>query len=154
MQEVDHFKFLQSLLAPLNYQGVFQPKPDSPCLYYAGNNGPDGCALFYKRNKFDMVRCGTEILKVWGAETNQVVIAANLRVIETGKEFCVCTTHLKARSGKLLALLRNEQGKVRRPASTHTNTATTTTWLATNARILINFAFASVASVAGSDAVH
>lgn len=113
MQEVDHFKFLQSLLAPLNYEGVFQPKPDSPCLYYAGNNGPDGCALFYKRNKFDMIRCGTEILKVWGAETNQVVIAANLRVIETGKEFCVCTTHLKARSGKLLALLRNEQGKVR-----------------------------------------
>lgn len=109
---MDHFKFLQSLLAPLNYEGVFYPKPDSPCLYYPGNNGPDGCALFFKTNKFELQTCGTQILKVWGAETNQVVIAANLRVIETGKEFCVCTTHLKARSGKLLALLRNEQGKV------------------------------------------
>lgn len=115
---MDHFKFLQSLLLPLNYEGIFHPKPDSPCLYFAGNNGPDGCAVFYKTNKYELITCGTQILKVWGADTNQVVIAANLRVIETGKEFCVCTTHLKARSGKLLALLRNEQGKVRRLAET------------------------------------
>lgn len=41
----------------------------------------------------------------------QVAIAAILKVLETGQEFCVCTTHLKARNGALLSKLRNEQGK-------------------------------------------
>lgn len=40
-----------------------------------------------------------------------MAIAANLKVLETGKEFSVCTTHLKARNGALLSKLRNEQGK-------------------------------------------
>lgn len=111
-QEVDHFKFLQSMLSTQNYEGIFYPKPDSPCLYIMENNGPDGCALFYKKNKFDLVNYDTRILEVWRVQSNQVTITANLRVIETGKEVCVCTTHLKARNGALLAKLRNEQGKV------------------------------------------
>lgn len=112
LQEVDHFKFLQSMLATQDYEGIFYPKPDSPCLYITENNGPDGCALFYKKNKFDLVNYDTRILEVWRVQSNQVTISANLRVIETGKEICVCTTHLKARHGALLAKLRNEQGKV------------------------------------------
>lgn len=36
---------------------------------------------------------------------------AILRDLVTGSEFCVATTHLKARNGALLAALRNEQGK-------------------------------------------
>lgn len=111
-QEVDHFKFLQCILGTQNYDGIFYPKPDSPCLYINENNGPDGCAIFYKTNKFELINHETRILEVWRIQSNQVAIAANLRVRETGREICVCTTHLKARHGALLAKLRNEQGKV------------------------------------------
>lgn len=113
LQEVDHFKFLQNILRTLNYEGIFFPKPDSPCLYFIQNNGPDGCAVFYKQNKLELLSYDTRILEVWQVQSNQVAIAANFRVIDTNDEFCVCTTHLKARSGALLAKLRNEQGKVR-----------------------------------------
>jgi len=40
-----------------------------------------------------------------------VALLVNLRVKETGREVCVATTHLKARSGALLSTLREEQGK-------------------------------------------
>lgn len=111
LQEVDHFKFLQSMLKTQNYEGIFFPKPDSPCLYIKENNGPDGCAIFYKRNKYEVINCATRVLEVWRVQSNQVAIALNLRVHETGREFTVATTHLKARNGALLSKLRNEQGK-------------------------------------------
>lgn len=112
LQEVDHFKFLKTVLGTQNYEGVFFPKPDSPCLYISENNGPDGCAIFYKKDKLELLDYHTRILEVWRVQSNQVAIAANLRVRETGQELSVCTTHLKARSGSLLSKLRNEQGKV------------------------------------------
>lgn len=112
LQEVDHFKFIQTVLATQHYAGVFFPKPDSPCLYISENNGPDGCAIFYKKDKLELVAHHTRILEVWRVQSNQVAIAANFRVRATGRELSVCTTHLKARSGSLLSKLRNEQGKV------------------------------------------
>ncbi|XP_055689747.1 nocturnin isoform X2 [Lutzomyia longipalpis] len=111
LQEVDHFKFLQMTLGSQNYEGVFFPKPDSPCLYVQSNNGPDGCAIFYKKNKFDLVTYATRVLQVWRVQSNQVAIAAILRVRQSGREVCVGTTHLKARHSALLSKLRNEQGK-------------------------------------------
>nr|XP_040239720.2 nocturnin isoform X3 [Anopheles coluzzii]XP_040239721.2 nocturnin isoform X3 [Anopheles coluzzii]XP_040239722.2 nocturnin isoform X3 [Anopheles coluzzii]XP_040239724.2 nocturnin isoform X3 [Anopheles coluzzii]XP_040239725.2 nocturnin isoform X3 [Anopheles coluzzii]XP_049466216.1 nocturnin isoform X3 [Anopheles coluzzii]XP_049466217.1 nocturnin isoform X3 [Anopheles coluzzii]XP_049466218.1 nocturnin isoform X3 [Anopheles coluzzii] len=111
LQEVDHFKFLQKILSTQNYEGVFFPKPDSPCLYINGNNGPDGCAVFYKKDRLEMVNHFTRVLEVWRVQSNQVAIAAVLRTLDTQQEFCVTTTHLKARKGALLSKLRNEQGK-------------------------------------------
>ncbi|XP_034114813.1 nocturnin isoform X2 [Drosophila albomicans] len=111
LQEVDHFKFLETVLGSQNYAGIFFPKPDSPCLYIEQNNGPDGCAIFYKRDKLQLLCYDTRILEVWRVQSNQVAIAARLQLKATGKEFCVCTTHLKARHGALLAKLRNEQGR-------------------------------------------
>ncbi|XP_046866568.1 nocturnin isoform X2 [Drosophila willistoni] len=111
LQEVDHFKFLQTVLGSQNYAGIFFPKPDSPCLYIEQNNGPDGCAIFYKRDKFQLMGYDTRILEVWRVQSNQVAIATRLRIKSSGQEFCVCTTHLKARHGALLAKLRNEQGR-------------------------------------------
>lgn len=108
---MDHFKFLQRMLSTQGYEGVFFPKPDSPCLYIQENNGPDGCAIFYRSSKFDLINCVTRVLEVWRVQSNQVAIAVNLRVSETGYEFCLGTTHLKARHGALLSKLRNEQGK-------------------------------------------
>ena len=40
----------------------------------------------------------------------QVAVALCLRHRSSGREICVATTHLKARSGPLLAALRAEQG--------------------------------------------
>jgi len=112
LQEVDHFKFLERVLGSQNYCGIFFPKPDSPCLYIEENNGPDGCAIFYKRNKFDLINYDTRILEVWHVQSNQVAIVANFKLKnDSNKEFTVCTTHLKARNGALLSKLRNEQGK-------------------------------------------
>lgn len=99
------------MLGCQNYAGIFFPKPDSPCLYIEQNNGPDGCAIFYKRDKLDLLGYETRVLEVWRVQSNQVAIAARLQLKDSGKEFCVCTTHLKARRGALLAKLRNEQGR-------------------------------------------
>ena len=87
------------------------PKPDSPCIYLESNNGPDGCAIFYKDDKLELLSEASKVLEVWRVQSNQVVLSLNLRVRSTGKEICVATTHLKARSGALLSTLRNEQGK-------------------------------------------
>ncbi|XP_058449856.1 nocturnin isoform X2 [Malaya genurostris] len=111
LQEVDHFKFIQKILATQNYEGVFFPKPDSPCLYINGNNGPDGCAVFYKKDRLEMINHFTRVLEVWRVQSNQVAIAAMFRTLDTNQEICVTTTHLKARKGALLSKLRNEQGK-------------------------------------------
>ncbi|CAG2100350.1 unnamed protein product [Medioppia subpectinata] len=44
-------------------------------------------------------------------ETNQVVLCSTFKHIESGREVCVATTHLKARRGPILSVFRNEQGK-------------------------------------------
>jgi len=112
LQEVDHFPLLERALSSLGYDGHFVAKPDSPCIYLPYNSGPDGCALFYRRDQWEMVgQLQSRILEVWHVQSNQVAIAVNLRHLETQDEVCVATTHLKARSGALLATLRNEQGK-------------------------------------------
>jgi len=72
LQEVDHFKFLQKVLGTLGFSGTFFPKPDSPCMYIKGNNGPDGCAIFYKTERYEVVKIETRILEVWRVQSNQV----------------------------------------------------------------------------------
>lgn len=112
LQEVDHFPLLERALSPLGYQGHFVPKPDSPCIYLPANSGPDGCAVFYRRDQWELVgEVRSRVLEVWRVQSNQVVLAVNLRSRSSARELCVATTHLKARSGALLATLRNEQGK-------------------------------------------
>lgn len=111
LQEVDHFRFLKKSLAALGYAGHFTPKPDSPCLYLANNAGPDGCAIFYKKDKFDLCKLDSRVIEVWRVQSNQVVLSMTLRSKESGNEVVFATTHLKARNGALMPTLRNEQGK-------------------------------------------
>ncbi|XP_066148228.1 nocturnin isoform X2 [Euwallacea fornicatus] len=111
LQEVDHFNFLKQVLATQGYQGMFFPKPDSPCFYIHNNNGPDGCAIFFRSAKFDLIRAETRILEIWRIQSNQVALLMVLKIKQTGQEICVATTHLKAKHSALLATLRNEQGK-------------------------------------------
>ncbi|XP_051774240.1 nocturnin isoform X1 [Ctenopharyngodon idella] len=100
LQEVDHyFDTFQPVLASLGYQSSFCPKPCSPCLDVHNNNGPDGCALFFNRRRFQLLHTTHLRLSAMMLKTNQVAIVATLRCRLTGRVFCVAVTHLKARSG-------------------------------------------------------
>ena len=72
LQEVDHPKLMFKALQSVGYSGRFLHKPDSPCVYLPNNNGPDGCAVFFKTSKFDLLGWATRILKVWDVASNQV----------------------------------------------------------------------------------
>ncbi|XP_077559961.1 NADP/NADPH phosphatase nocturnin isoform X3 [Haemaphysalis longicornis] len=111
LQEVDHYKFLSASLGSVGFDGTFFPKPDSPCCYVRGNNGPDGCAIFYDRTKFELVRCEKRVLEVFTCQSNQVTLLCVFRRKLDDAQLCLVTTHLKARQGGLLSSLRNEQGK-------------------------------------------
>lgn len=118
LQEIDHFKdFFQPLMRQIGYAGSFNPKPDSPCLDCLHNVGPDGCALFYKEDRFDLLDQSLPILEAdrRGSVyyTNQVAVLnkLQLRSQEAGKmrPFLVGTTHLKAKPG--WESLRYKQGR-------------------------------------------
>ncbi|XP_045620387.2 nocturnin isoform X2 [Procambarus clarkii] len=111
LQEVDHYRVLERVLDAQGYQGLFMPKPDSPCLYLPSNSGPDGCAVFWDNNRFKLLAKETRVVEVWHVQSNQVAILLVLEERTTGKQLVVLTTHLKARQGALLSSLRNEQGK-------------------------------------------
>lgn len=81
LQEVDHFRFFQRAFESIGFTGTFCPKPDSPCLYIADNNGPDGCALFVNTARYDVLDTKTRCLEVWGCQTNQVTIFCKLRYL-------------------------------------------------------------------------
>ncbi|XP_071950537.1 nocturnin-like [Antedon mediterranea] len=103
LQEVDHYDdFFNPILKMLGYHGSFMAKPSSPCLDSPQNNGPDGCALFFKTDKFDLVNSEKLVLKVThdGYErwSNQVGIINTLRC-SNKKEFVIGVTHFKAKPG-------------------------------------------------------
>jgi len=111
LQEVDHHRLIQRALGSIKYCGRFLAKPDSPCIHLDSNNGPDGCAIYFKKRKFEKIRKTSRVLKVWGARSNQVVLSMILRHRDTGEEICVATTHLKAKLGDLQSSFRYEQSK-------------------------------------------
>ena len=66
-----------SVLFPHHYYCMchcvrFVAKPDSPCIYMEGNSGPDGCAIFYRGDKFSCESWHSRVLQVWRVESNQV----------------------------------------------------------------------------------
>ncbi|MCJ8733749.1 hypothetical protein PDJAM_G00227230 [Pangasius djambal] len=100
LQEVDHYyDTFQPVMSSLGYQSSFCPKPCSPCLDVCGNNGPDGCALFFSRERFHLLHIHHLRLSAMSLKTNQVAVVATLQCQVTGRVFCVAVTHLKARSG-------------------------------------------------------
>ena len=63
LEEVDDFDYFQSNLSRLGYVGFHVPKPSSPCLRMTGNIGPDGNAVFVRRDRFEIMTRGSEVLK-------------------------------------------------------------------------------------------
>lgn len=101
LEEVDHFWFLKDILGLAGYEGIYLPKPDSPSLYVANSDGPDGCAVFYDKSKFTLVK--TDLVNLRTLEnftTNQVCLLAVLCPVHAPeKHFCVGAVHLKAKEG-------------------------------------------------------
>ncbi|XP_026185663.1 nocturnin isoform X2 [Mastacembelus armatus] len=109
LQEVDHYyDTFQPIMARLGYYGSFLAKPWSPCLDVERNNGPDGCALFYRHSRFALQATAHLRLSAMMLPTNQVAIVQTLTCQITGRQLCVAVTHLKARSG--WERLRSAQG--------------------------------------------
>ncbi|XP_068570293.1 nocturnin [Cebidichthys violaceus] len=109
LQEVDHYyDTFQPIMASLGYQCSFLAKPWSPCLDVEQNNGPDGCALFYRRSRFSLQATAHLRLSAMMLPTNQVAIVQTLKCRGTGRRLCVAVTHLKARSS--WERLRSAQG--------------------------------------------
>ncbi|XP_029918291.1 nocturnin isoform X2 [Myripristis murdjan] len=109
LQEVDHYyDTFQPIMAGLGYHCSFLAKPWSPCLDVEQNNGPDGCALFYRHSRFSLLATSHLRLSAMMLPTNQVAIVQTLQCRATGQRLCVAVTHLKARSG--WERLRSAQG--------------------------------------------
>ena len=115
LEEVDHFQdFFQPELKKRGFEGFFFPKVDSPCLSFPDNNGPDGCVLFYRSAKFELLEKKGVILKnIEGGESHQVAILAKLQIRGGAKDplgsIVVAMAHLKAKTeGREL---RAAQGK-------------------------------------------
>lgn len=85
MQEVDHFgDFFEPVLRCVGYQGVYQPRQNSPCLpfgYYS-----DGVAIFWKEKEFESIK----------TVKRPRFLITQLRHLVTGRNVFVATTHLTA----------------------------------------------------------
>lgn len=110
LEEVDHFNYIHENLTTAGYQGIFFPKPDSPCLYSPNNSGPDGCAVFWKPDHLHLQSKEEIVLQSRnGMETNQVAIICTFTHIARKKDFCLSVTHLKSKTPYWQ--LRHEQGE-------------------------------------------
>jgi len=104
MEEVDQFHgFFEPLLNMLGYQGLFVPKPHSPCVMSGWFS--DGCALFWKSSVLELVNEGRYSYQ----QGNQVYLILTMRHLETGKIMIFAVTHLKAGKGVDMELLRKAQ---------------------------------------------
>lgn len=82
MEEVDHFHdFLHPQLEQNGFKGLFVEKRDSPCLEFSPNNGPDGCALFYRSSKLTLLKKKELVLdREDGTKSNQVAMMVQLQL--------------------------------------------------------------------------
>ncbi|KAI8797927.1 nocturnin-like [Biomphalaria glabrata] len=110
LEEVDQFNYIKTCLEKINFDGLFLPKPDSPCLYEAENFGSDGCAIFWKKDKFELISHDECILlNDAKKKTNQVSLICKFRDLASGKVFMCAATHLKSKPG--YENYRFQQGK-------------------------------------------
>ncbi|RYG59881.1 hypothetical protein EON64_19780 [archaeon] len=107
LQECDHFyDFFSPELQNYGYAGFFAPKPASACKEVSDHD--DGCALFYKTEKFQVIDCVTlpytvpgEGEGVWKKQNQVALLVSLLSATKSqgqgeGPALLVGTTHLKA----------------------------------------------------------
>lgn len=119
LEEVDHYgDFFKPMLAQHGFEGFFLPKVESPCLEFPDNNGPDGCAMFYRSEQFEVLRKKEIVLRnIEGGNSHQVALLAEFQRKGASGEssapsscsMVVAMAHFKAKTeGKKL---RAAQGK-------------------------------------------
>lgn len=116
LEEVDHYEdFFKPELSRHGFDGCFFPKCDSPCLSFPDNNGPDGCALFYRSAKFELLEKKEIVLQnTEGKDSHQVALLGKLKVKQREggvvlSSIVVAMAHFKAKTeGKQL---RAAQGR-------------------------------------------
>jgi len=114
LEEVDHFDdFLLPALKNFGYEGIFQPKTDSPTLQFGDDKFSDGCAIFWKKEILKIVDQKSVIYKnpdLEGSAWSQVALIARMtRANDEGSPFIVSCTHLKSKPGKANELRRTIQ---------------------------------------------
>lgn len=104
IEEIDRFYgFFEPLMKIMGYEGIFIPKPCSPCVQSGWYS--DGCALFWKKDKLELLHADNETYTVG----NQVYIIATMRHTATDRILIVAMTHLKAGKHISNELLRRSQ---------------------------------------------
>jgi len=99
LQEVDFFKDILDKLSKQGYAGIFEKKPNSFCLSFEENQGPDGVAIFYKEGKLSLKSQKRTVLKLSDKTlSNSVLLEANFVHKPSKTLFTVFNTHLKAGS--------------------------------------------------------
>ena len=81
LQEVDCFQQLTEHLQPKGYSGVWVPKPWSPCLKFPGNQGPDGNAVFFRREVFTFLSSHSRILELQSGELSGSTVGLEITPI-------------------------------------------------------------------------
>ena len=106
MEEVDRFGgFFAPALSLFGYQGIFNAKPRAPGVQLGFYS--DGCALFWKADKFDLVDKARRSFRVG----TQVYLLATLRHKASGRAIVVAVTHLKASKSEENARIRSLQSQ-------------------------------------------
>lgn len=100
---IDITVFFNPILNIFNYDGVFSPKHNSPGFKLGWFS--DGCALFWKRDKFDLITKVTNAYKVG----NQGYIITTLFHRDSGRTIVVAATHLKAQNNSICEKIRTQQ---------------------------------------------
>ena len=119
VEEIDNFySFFQPCLSRFGYSGIFVPKRESPCVKFGHYS--DGCALFWKSSKFQLVSEERRQFQKRG----QVYIIATLQHLQSKHLVTVAVTHLKAKKGRVNERDRTAQAKeLLHEAKRHAKTA-------------------------------
>ena len=97
LEELDSYEEFKPILHSIGYTSVFCPKYESSCLFMQTHVGPDGCAIFYKQNKFQINNLHCENIFVNESNQSQVFIILELRHLVTNKMITIVCLHLKSK---------------------------------------------------------
>jgi Endonuclease/Exonuclease/phosphatase family len=105
IQEMDRFYgFFEPILSLFGYNGIFVPKINSPGLRFGWYS--DGCCLFWKRDKFEMISYTSHNFLCGGS---QVFLIVCMKHIVTQQPLIFATTHLKSKNSEENENLRQQQ---------------------------------------------
>jgi len=109
IEEIDRYHgFFKPTLEIFGYDSIFYPKAYAPGIdsgWYS-----DGCALFWKRSAFQLVK-NREVRTGTYEVGNQCYIVATLQHVVTNQELIVAVTHLKAQNSLMYEEIRTTQVK-------------------------------------------